>query len=147
MKTFFYYYILLCITVIITAGIFYFYETQIDGIFINKPITFYTNMQHIPTDKSVYHVGDDIYLKISFCRNRDFTVSAQWSIVNETVVFFPEFTAILKPECVNKLFHVGIVPFSSFLGKHHLEGRTDVLLNPFHTIHFTYRSEDFDVIK
>lgn len=148
MKSIFYYYILLCLTTIIFSVCFYTYETQIDGIYINKPITFYSDPLNLETDKPIYHRGEDVYIRVSYCRNRIYSANTQWKLINETVVLYPTMTNLLPVQCVkNKLYKTGIIPTTAFLGVHHIEGISEVQINPFNTIFVQLRSVDFNVIK
>lgn len=123
------------------------YFQKIDGVFINKPITFSVDTQALPVEHAVYHRGDPIKVEFSYCRNRTYSTRTTWKLINETVVTYPEVQAVLKPECVqDKWVTVGAVPEFAVPGKHHLEGLTQIQINPANIIYQEYKSVDFQVI-
>lgn len=122
------------------------YWQSIDGVLINKPITFYVDTQNLKTDKTVYKIGDPISVLFSFCRHRDFTTTTQWKLINETVVFFPELKYTLHAECQkNKYVYIGTIPPYAIPGLHHLEGTTAAKFNPLSTLYYSYVTQDFEV--
>lgn len=123
------------------------YFQNIDGVFLNKPLTFNTNEQALVTDKTVYRPGDTIRIKNSVCRNRDYIAHTTWRLYNETVITFPDQgTKLGGKGCVtDKWFEVGKVPPYAIEGVHHLEATSAVTVSKFKTIYYYFRSVDFYV--
>lgn len=123
------------------------YMQHIDGHYVNKPITFTVDTQNLHVEKLRYAPGEEIRVFFSYCRHRNYTTRSTWKIINETVVTYPEKTAVLKPECVtNRPVAIGSVPQYAVKGEHHLEGVTQITINPLNVIYINYRSEPFTVI-
>lgn len=135
-------YILFAIVMLGSATLLYF--QHIDGTW-NPPITFKVDTQALETDKPSYGVGQWVSVHFSYCRLRAFTTRTQWQLVDDTVIFFPEQSYLLKPECIDKFVAIGQIPPYTILGTHHLEGMTQIQLNPLKTMQITYKTKDFNV--
>lgn len=124
------------------------YMQNIDGVLINRPITFNTDQNNLVTDKNIYHRGDTISIYNSLCKNRNYSVKTTWRLINETVVTFPDQgTKIPKVECVtHRLFVIGVIPQSAVDGAHHLEATAAIQLSAIHTVYYDFKSVEFTVI-
>src|SRR3978361_1256107 len=97
--------------VIGTATIIYY--QKVDGTW-NPPLTFSVDTQALQTDKTVYHIGDEVYVRFAFCRSRNFTATTQWRLVNDIVIPFTPVNYVLSPQCVDKFVLEGIIPPAVF---------------------------------
>lgn len=131
---------------ILLGSAYLIYLQSIDGVLLNPPATFYVDLQHFQTDKTVYQRGDSISIFTSYCRNRAFEARTTWRLINATQIIFAEHISQMIPGCTtDKWAVVGVIPSYSLSGEHHLEGITAITLNPLHTIYLNFRSEDFEV--
>lgn len=122
------------------------YYQNIDGVYVNKPISFSVDTQALQVNKPSYRAGDTIDVLFSYCRTRDFTTLSTWKLINEFVVTYPETRTVQKPECVtNRWVAIGVVPPDAIAGTHHLEGTTEIQLNALHSVYVDYRSVNFQV--
>lgn len=120
---------------------------SLDGVYINKPLVFNTDVQNLQTDKKVYHPGDSVSLLWNICKTRNYTSKTTWRLINETVVTFPDQgSKIAGIGClVNKSITVGEIPRTAVPGTHHLEGVAAVTIDTPKTLYYSFRSQDFQV--
>ena len=134
------------IVTIIMLGIYWLF---IDGELINKPLKFYVDITKLETDKQVYHEGEYVALKLSFCKYRNVSAVAQWSLVDTIVRFYPTVTRSSPVGCygIDKPFYAGIEPIPEALppGTYHLEGIVKVKVNPLNEQFYNYKSVNFEV--
>lgn len=131
---------------VILGSFYLIYVQQIDGHYINIPISFQVDTQNLQIERPVYHSGDTIRTLFSFCRYRNYTTKSTWKLVNEIVITYPETSTVLKPECVtNRWITIGVIPPDAIPGAHHLEGVTQIQLNPLNSVYINYKSEEFQV--
>ncbi len=122
------------------------YYKDIDGTVTGIPITFRVDQLNLKTDKAVYKAGDTVSVFTSHCRNRSYSIDTSWKLVNETVITFPEKTAVATKGCtLDKWIPVGEIPAYSHLGVHHLEAVMAIKVNGIHTVYVNVRSQDFQV--
>lgn len=132
---------------VVVGSLIIVYYQDVDGVLFNTPITFSVDVQNLKTDKAVYHAGDAISVQFSYCRNRSFTASSQWKLVDDVETIFPESKYVLNPECIkDKWVLIGIIPPDTIEGTHHLEGSTQAQVNSLRTVYYEYRSQDFQII-
>lgn len=123
------------------------YYQNIDGVW-NPPITFGMDPQNLKTDKLEYKPGDSVSVQFTFCRHRAFTADSQWKLVNEIVIFYPQQSFILKPECqTGRWVKIAEIPANSLTGLHHLEGVTIAHVNALRSINYIYKTQGFNIIK
>lgn len=122
------------------------YFQNIDGIVINKPLTFYVDTQNFKTDKAVYHRGDTISILTSVCINRAYRGEVTWRLINETVVTFPTSYKVNSVGCLkDKVVAVGTIPPYAVEGTHHLEGSLALHINAINTQYMNFKSVNFEV--
>lgn len=143
-------YLTVFLTIFVLGGVvFLTYIEKVDGVYINKPLTWQMGMnpEALQTDKTIYRIGDVVELRVSVCRNRDFTSDTTWKLWNETVQTFPDMGLRVSGKgcTIDKLSPVGVIPAYAVPGVHHIEGEQAIVLNSDHTVYYHYRSVDFQV--
>jgi hypothetical protein len=80
----------ICATVAIIGSLYLFYYYQLDGVYVNRVLTFTQGVDpmNLKTDKAVYHIGQSPLVYSAFCKNRDAYTTSRWTLVNE----HPHFT-------------------------------------------------------
>lgn len=140
--------ILMVMTIVAIIGLFI-YWLLIDGKIINKPLKFYSDTTKLETDKKVYHEGEYVAIKLSFCKYRNVVAIANWSLVDTIVRFYPEVTRSSPIGCygIDKPFYVAIEPIPEAvpLGIYHIEGIVRVRINPLNEQVYNYKSLNFEV--
>lgn len=144
--TFFSWATVVIVTVTVVVMLSNFYNQTIDGVFINKPITFQVDTQALKTDKTAYHRGDEVSVLFSYCIHRGYRASATWRLIDDTVITFPEKDVVATPGCkTNVLVPIGQIPPYAYLGTHHVTDSVAITLNAAHTIYYEFKSADFQV--
>lgn len=119
-----------------------YYQANIDGRYINKPIVFYVDTMHFKTDKKEYKAGDGISIFTSACRNYPFTADITWRI--DTTVLRSS-TQVNPQGCVlDTWFEVGKIP-DNVHGTKTLDGVFAIHINPQNIIYMNFKSEEFTV--
>lgn len=136
---------LLCFVLI--GSLYLIYIENIDGVYINQPFTLYVNGQDFKTDKQIYKKGDEVSIFTFFCKNRPYTTQTTWRLVDDIVTTFSDQTSKISTiGCLkNKYVSIGKIPPYVISGTYHLEGSSEIIINPLHTMYYSYRSQDFQV--
>lgn len=145
MKKFYHYITWVLFLWVMVGSLIIVYFQNIDGVILNKPITFSVDTQKLKVDKQVYRRGDPIFVVFSFCRHRNYTAKTSWRLINDTVIAFPEISANYTKTCFNGKAFIGTIPPYSISGLHHLEGTSALRVNALNTIFINYRTEGFTV--
>lgn len=70
---------------VLMVGIFAFWFYALDGVYTDKLITYpdYFNPSEVETTMEIYEPGDEVNIKLAFCKNRKATeIDSQWNLVN-----------------------------------------------------------------
>lgn len=133
----------------VMVGSFYLiYLKDIQGTFINKPISFSMDTSSLKTDKSVYQTGDTVYLYFSYCKHYDYSNVSTWNLVDSIVRPFPAKTYNVPAGCAAGWYPVVTIPTDdAFIGDgiYHLEGESDIAVNPLKTVVIHYKSQSFHI--
>lgn len=140
---------LLFITIAGLLYLLWFYN--VDGVYLNPPLTFKHDPLNIRVEKSVYHAGDTIRVKVNFCKRREGLGETRWSIIDGKIIYIPsEGPRELPVGCYPKQGETTLVdavkiPIDySLLGhKVHLEGVGTIYLSGGRQVRYTYKTEEF----
>jgi hypothetical protein len=130
---------------VVLGSAYLFFITEIDGRYINPPFTMRVDPMALKTDKTLYHAGDTISIAASVCRNRSYHATTSWRLVDDTYILLVNRTTIGTPGCVSTTVPVGVVPPNIYPGTFHLEGSTEIEINPHNTLYYSFRSQDFTI--
>lgn len=61
---------------------------QIDGVLFNKPLEFHFDTQNVQVEKSEYHIGEMVRIKVNFCKLREAETTFQWAMVDGRMIFY-----------------------------------------------------------
>ena len=141
------YFLLLMMAIVLTGFLIMGYWYFIDGTYIGKVIDV-ENPSQIKTEKTVYHLGELVKAYFSFCKYRNITAIAQWSIVNDTLQFYPiqERSSGIVGCRKDLLIDVEKIPLDSMPSIYHFSGTVSWVVNPLKTIIIHYKTNDFQVI-
>lgn len=135
---------------------------NIDGVYMNPPITFKHDPLNIKTEKEVYKVGETIRIHVNFCKMRAGLGETRWSIIDGKIIDLPSnglrelpVGCYPKDQATTTLVDVVKIPLDySLLGhkvhlegvhKVHLEGVGTVYLSGGREIRYTYKTTDFEI--
>lgn len=131
-------------------GYFYF----IDGIYINKILTFHDGVDpmNFKLEKTEYKKGEMVVGYTSVVKNREAKCYVNWSLVNSIVLPFSleeDEIKELPPGHYQGRFEIKEIPNNSFitLGKHYLTGVQHCFLSGGRERIATFKTEEFNVIK
>ncbi len=124
------------------------YLQSMDGTLFNEPFTMYVDPLNMKTNKMIYHQGDMVNLLTSVCKHREYSARITWKLINETVITYPDTgTRIAGVGCItDKWVPIGVIPPYAVPGLHHIEGVSEIQINPLRKLYFNYRSQDFQVL-
>lgn len=124
------------------------YMQTIDGTYIGYPVTWNVDPLKFKTEKDIYHRGDVLRIYTDYCRNRTFTALTTWRLLNNTQITFPpKGPNIQTVGCTKAWVTIAEVPSYAVLGTHHLEGTTEIQVNPLKKIYIDFKSQDFQVVE
>ncbi|MFZ2992534.1 MAG: hypothetical protein WA061_02350 [Microgenomates group bacterium] len=113
---------------------------------MNPPLIIHNNP--IPTDKSTYHLGEDIYVTFDYCRYTDAPVERYISFIDGmTFQLPPVYSAGGEIGCNINKTKIATVPLSLPTGIYHLRGKSEYDVNFLATRYVTWESEEFQVVK
>lgn len=123
-----------------------YYLQHLDGVYFEKPVVWNIDPLKFKTDKDAYHPGDPISIYTDYCRTRDFTALTTWRLLNNTQITFPpRGPNIMTKGCTQKWVFIADIPLYAVVGPHHLEGVTEIQVNPLKKMYINFRSVDFQV--
>jgi hypothetical protein len=139
--------------IIAFGALFYGYLYFIDGTYINKPVTYQSDLQALKTDKTTYHHGDEIGFDLSFCKYKTIPVAANWMMVDGIKLPFSQVMVSVPPGCYGtengqKVYVriIGTVPGFIDNGVYHLEGTATYRINAIKEITYKLKTTDFEVV-
>lgn len=127
---------------------------NIDGVYMNPPITFKHDPLNIKTEKEVYKVGETIRIHVNFCKRRSGLGETRWSIIGGKIIYLPSnglkelpVGCYPKGQSTTTLVDVVKIPldYSPIGYKVHLEGVGTVHLSGGREIRYTYKTTEFEV--
>jgi hypothetical protein len=125
------------------------YFQNFDGVIVHVPLTLKVDALTLKTDKPVYKPGDTVYVQISFCKNYEYTSTTSWNLVNSIIRPFPAKAYTIPVGCVGpEWFPVVKIPTDdAFVGDgiYHLEGTTQIEVNPLRTVYYYFKTENFQI--
>lgn len=144
-------------TLVITTAVgllylLWFYN--VDGVYMNPPITFNHDTLNIKTEKEVYKVGETIRIHVNFCKRRAGLGETRWSIIDGKITYLPSdglkelpIGCYPKNKDATTLVDVVKIPLEySLIGhKVHLEGVGTVYLSGGREIRYTYKTTEFEI--
>lgn len=82
----------IALLVCVVAGSIYVYLAYIDGVYVNKPLTFLRGVdpEHLLLEKDIYRKGETPRLLSAFCKNREFDSTIQWRLLNGEQITYSE---------------------------------------------------------
>lgn len=148
----------------IGAGVPQFYFKNIDGTLVNPVIKFNHDYEikenednelekvyFLETDKKVYHLGETVYGIFKFCKYKNVPATLRWTLANRKYVPY-----VQKEETSNTVgcFEQGIewpieqLLLDTSLGPNHsFNGTIKYKANSLRTITFTFKTNNFSVIR
>lgn len=127
------------------------YWKFIDGRLINPVIRMDVDTQNFETNTAVYKVGDEVSIKMAYCKFRDIPAHTQWKIVDTIELSFPAETRNRPTGCVgqdgNYFITIAKIPSTISAGTWHLEGDIYWEVNPLFTMRDHFKTRPFYVIK
>ena len=132
-------------SIFIVVGILFLsYLAFIDGVVLNKPITYNGNV--FTTDKQIYYVGDTVKVNIQFCKMRNLEGTVQWALVDTYIYYMPQIKSNVPVGCyTDKYFDAGFITKAIVPGKYHFEGVRKFEVNPLRTVYYNYKTTDFEI--
>lgn len=125
-----------------------YYLNNLDGVIFEKPVVWNVDPLNFKTDKTAYHRGDTIQIYTDYCRTRTFTALTTWRLLNNTQITFPpRGPNVQRVGCTKTWVSIASIPDYAVFGTHHLEGTTEIQVNPLKKIYIDFRSQDFNVVE
>ena len=136
--------ILLCLLFLVGVSMvtgFYLYKFD-----ANPPVVI--NNSPIPTDKDIYHLGDDIYVTFDYCRYTDVPVTRYISFTDGLSFQLPPLTVSGgNVGCDTNTTRIATIPLSLPLGDYSIEGKSEYQVNFLATRIVTWKTQEFTVIR
>lgn len=142
--------------IIFFGGLFLFYHHALDGVYINRALTFTQGVDplNMQTVKPEYKRGEMVQIYTSFCKNRESIAVTQWALANSTLTFYApsptrEVPLGCYPEEQDRLYVVDVkpVPDDAHLGSHFFYGVTTHTFPDGRQRKQEYRTVTFNVIE
>ncbi len=144
-------YLLICATILGFSGALFGYWYFIDGVIVNPPIVDLVDSTQLKTDKTTYHLGEEVGVFNSFCKNRDIPAQIDARFMDDMIVSMATISKNIPVGCygVKKPYMLDIakVPSGVTSGLWHLEYTVSIRVNPVKTIVLTRRTHDFTIIN
>lgn len=123
------FHIKLVLGIIFVAFGVYLYGSMLDGIYIRPVSVIYEDPLKLTTDKTEYHRGDTVYVKVKYCKLRDYSSKTQWNLENGTVIPYTNGSTKNYPVgCYGidkeRFIEIGDIPSRADVGPHHFVGDT-----------------------
>ncbi len=132
---------------VMAGSIIIFYLQNIDGVLVRKAIVQNNDIQNLETDKPAYHLGEPIFLHLSYCKYRQYQAETTWRLINKTVITYPtKNSGVSSLGCKDVWAKVVEIPSYATLGTHYIEGQSAIHVNAFRTVYINFKSKAFDVI-
>lgn len=120
-----------------------FFLVFIDGHYMRPVIEF---EGPVTTEKQVYHPGELVKAKMTFCKYRNEESFIQWHLVDTYLKIFPQRTGGVAIGCYRDLVvDIEIVPKDQIPDTVHFEQILQYSLNPWNTVGVPIRTNDFQV--
>lgn len=134
---------------VMLGGLFLTYAQSIDGVLINKPITYQSDPMNIKLEKHTYRHGDMVRGYISFCKTSSIRAVTSWTLEDGIKVAYPEVAGGLSAGCYdNILFDIKMIPESyTAVGDAHFIGQAEYKINNLHSVVVQLKTEDFIIVK
>lgn len=111
----------------------------------NPPVVI--NNNPVPTDRKIYHLGDNIYVTFDYCRYTDVPVTRYVSFYDGISFQLPPITgAGGKTGCNINKTKVATIPISLPIGTYHLEVRSEYRVNLLIERYVEWESQEFLVL-
>lgn len=136
-------YIYTCLTIIVLGTLWSAYMIAVDGVLINIPLKFKTNV--VITDKKVYNKGDNISIKWEYCKGTPKPADISVNLVDGIVYMLPMIQSTRGVGCYDNYNTVAVVPYSLPVGKYHLTANIHYSLNSLKSIDYKVISNTFEV--
>ncbi len=134
-------YIYACLA-IITIGILYFgYLLAIDGVWVNVPLTFKTNVGQ--TDKQVYQHGDPVAFKWDYCKGVNTVSDVSVNLTDGIVYFLPMINSNRSKGCYDEFSVVASIPDVIPSGEYFLTGIVHFKINSLKDVDYRVTSDKF----
>jgi len=122
-----------------------FYWCCIDGVYINKPLTNYT--ENVQTTALVYERGDSIDLDWDFCKGTNDVATIRVKIVNGSEIPLDETHGFKLKGCYNTIEEiVRDIPVSVMNGEHKLKIYVSYPRNPLKDVEYRFTTNWFNVV-
>lgn len=140
--------LLSCLTAFVMIGsVVLLYETFLDGDVFNKPIQF-KNTQ-LQTTETIYHPGDIVKAKISFCKDRIITPTVKWELIDTWIRFYPNKAGGLAMKGCFTNHEISLEPLPRDLlpGTYYFAASVIYQVNPLNSVEYNLTTNKFTVEK
>lgn len=124
--------------------IFLIYSVFMDGKIFNAPVQFNGDMK---TEFAVYHPGEVVRAKVSYCKYRNIPAHLQWNLVDTYIKTYLAKDVSTETGCKDGYFEIEKIPLDQMSGIVHFETLVEYDINKFNTVRVPLRTNAFIVMR